>query len=74
MLGVFGELDPLTPAQRTTENMREVLTEESDGTWRVRDLAHLVVGENAVNLERTFVIRVTGNQKEWVDVRTGTNF
>jgi pimeloyl-ACP methyl ester carboxylesterase len=27
VLGVFGELDPLTPAQRTTENMRRVLTE-----------------------------------------------
>jgi pimeloyl-ACP methyl ester carboxylesterase len=27
VLGVFGELDPLTPAQRTTENMRKVLTE-----------------------------------------------
>lgn len=26
ILGVFGELDPLTPAQRTTENMRRVLT------------------------------------------------
>lgn len=26
LLGVFGELDPLTPAQRTTENMRKVLT------------------------------------------------
>ena len=27
VLGVFGELDPLTPAQRTTENMRKTLTE-----------------------------------------------
>jgi pimeloyl-ACP methyl ester carboxylesterase len=27
VLGVFGELDPLTPAQRTTDNMRRVLTE-----------------------------------------------
>lgn len=27
VLGVFGELDPLTPAQRTTKNMRRVLTE-----------------------------------------------
>jgi len=27
VLGLFGELDPLTPAQKTTENMRRVLTE-----------------------------------------------
>ena len=27
VLGVFGEQDPLTPAERTTENMRRVLTE-----------------------------------------------
>jgi pimeloyl-ACP methyl ester carboxylesterase len=26
VLGVFGELDPLTPAQRAAENMRRVLT------------------------------------------------
>jgi pimeloyl-ACP methyl ester carboxylesterase len=26
VLGVFGELDPLTPAQRTTENMRKALS------------------------------------------------
>ena len=27
ILGVFGELDPLTPAKRTTENMRKAFTE-----------------------------------------------
>ena len=37
VLGVFGELDPLTPAQRTTENMRRVLTAagHKDFTFRI---------------------------------------
>jgi uncharacterized protein len=37
VLGVFGELDPLTPAQRTSENMRRVLTEagHKDFTFKI---------------------------------------
>ena len=41
----------------------------------LRNGASFVVPYSAVvtNLERTFIIRVTGTQTEWVDVRTGIN-
>ena len=37
VLGVFGELDPLTPALRTTENMRRVLKEADHQDFLVRN-------------------------------------
>ena len=36
VLGLFGGLDPLTPAQRTTENMRRVLTQAGHKDFTLR--------------------------------------
>ena len=40
VLGIFGELDPLTPAQRTTENMRRVLTEAGHKDFTLKIFLH----------------------------------
>lgn len=40
VLGIFGELDPLTPAQRTTENMRRVLTEAGHKDFTLKIFPH----------------------------------
>jgi pimeloyl-ACP methyl ester carboxylesterase len=40
LLGVFGEMDPLTPAARTAENMRRVLTEAGHTDFTLKIFPH----------------------------------